>query len=72
MLKDRVPRIIECWIISKLPHELSDAGYILLKSKPCGLKIFPYSLDLFQSATMSVLLALEGVQKLGCAHRDVR
>jgi serine/threonine protein kinase len=44
----------------------------LLKLKPCGLQIVPDSLNLLLSALRSVLRALEGIHKLGYAHRDVR
>jgi hypothetical protein len=72
MLREKVPHVIECWRISKSPKRLGDIRYILLKLKPCGLQIVPSSLNLLRSALRSVLLALEGIHKLGYAHCDVR
>jgi hypothetical protein len=73
MIKERVPHVIERWEISKSQKMLGGGiRFIVLKLKPCGLQITPSSQNLLLSALRSVLLALEGIHKLGYVHRDVR
>jgi len=73
MFKERVPHVIERWEISKSQKMLGGGiRFIVLKLKPCGLQITPSSQNLLLSALRSVLLALEGIHKLGYVHRDVR
>jgi serine/threonine protein kinase len=72
MLKERVPHVIECWEISKSSKKRGETVFITLKLKPCGLEIMPNSQTLLLSALRSMLLALEGIHRLGYVHRDIR
>jgi hypothetical protein len=72
MLKERVPHVIECWEISKSSKKRGKTVFITLKLKPCGVEIMPSSQTQLLSALGSVLLALEGIHKLGYVHSDIR
>jgi len=68
--REKVPHVIELtnssWTI------VENVGYIFLKVTPCGIQRVPKTNKELLSALKSVLLALEGIHKLGYAHRDVR
>ena len=72
MRSEKVPHVIECCNISDSRKRLGNMRYINLTLKPCGIEHVPSSLKELVSAIRCVLLALQGVHRLGYAHCDIR
>jgi serine/threonine protein kinase len=67
-----IPHVIRCMKIEISGKKRGAEKYIDMHFLPHGCEVLPSSLKSFITAIRCVLLALEGLHKIGYAHRDIR